>query len=88
MKYLVGVVIPIALQLLLVFIVVAANTGNGSWLGLAAVLLAVFSIPTTAIVNTIIVMNKKGQSRFILFSKCLISSALIPIVFLFLLAIS
>jgi hypothetical protein len=51
MAYVIGVLIPLILQSLLVFIVIEMNTGNGSWVGLGALLIGMFAIPATAIVN-------------------------------------
>ena len=39
MKYLFGVAIPVIFQILVVFIVIDLNTGNGSWAGLGALLI-------------------------------------------------
>ena len=51
MKYLYCVGVPLGLQILAVYIIGVMNTGNGSWLGLMAFLLAIPVIPLTAIIN-------------------------------------
>lgn len=51
MKYIVGVAMPMGLQLMAVLMVIDLNTGNGSWAGLGAFLIGLLVIPATAIAN-------------------------------------
>ncbi|PPE72680.1 hypothetical protein C3942_16645 [Solimonas fluminis] len=51
MKYLLHVGLPAVLQVALTLFVMFATRGNGSFVGLAAMLLGVWAIPVTAIVN-------------------------------------
>lgn len=51
MRYVMGVLLPVVLQILVVLLIIALNTGNGSWAGLAALLIGLFAIPATAIAN-------------------------------------
>lgn len=53
MKYFVGCVIPALLQCLVVYIIILANTGNGSFVGLGAFLLGMIAIPMTLILNAV-----------------------------------
>ncbi|MEM7026729.1 MAG: hypothetical protein AAF410_00715 [Pseudomonadota bacterium] len=79
MRYLYCIIPPILLQLLAVYIIVVMNTGNGSWLGLGAILFAMPIIPTTVAVNFIMV-NKNVNStpmKLILLSNFI--AFLIPI---------
>jgi len=51
LKYLLHVGLPAALQAALTLFVMFATQGNGSFVGLAAMLLGIWAIPVTGIVN-------------------------------------
>ena len=75
MNYALGVAIPVLIQCLAVLIVIDMNTGNGSWLGLLAFLLGMFTIPGTALVNFIYIrtQQKSLAQRTLLLRCCLIA---------------
>lgn len=85
--YIVGILFPILVHALFVFIVIEANTGNGSWVGLGAFLLGMFAIPATAITNFIYIRRNKGRSGVGVILRCFALALVIPILMLFLLAI-
>lgn len=64
MRYVAGVGIPLLLQALVTFIVIAAGSGGGSFVGLGAMLLALIGIPVTAIVNGIQIRSRPDRSGF------------------------
>lgn len=78
MRYVYSTVIPLLLQVLVVYIIIAMNTGNGSFLGLAAFLFAIPVIPITAIVNAVRTSQKKEMETFKLFLQSLMFSIAIP----------
>lgn len=51
LKYLLGVGVILLVQLAISYATVLAGTGNGSFEGLGAMLLALYGIPVTAITN-------------------------------------
>jgi len=82
--YFFAVLIPTLLQCLFVFIVIEMNTGNGSWLGLGALLIGIFAIPTTSIVNFIYVKSNKNVKASLIMTKCFLLSFLMPMIILLL----
>ncbi|WP_271274315.1 hypothetical protein [Aliamphritea hakodatensis] len=86
MRYITGVVLPAVLQCLFVFIVVAMNTGNGSWVGLGVFLLAIFAIPGTAIINALYIRSHPDLHTLSVINRCLLLALAVPLltpVFLF-----
>ncbi len=88
MKYVYCVIIPLLLQLLVVYIIIEMNTGNGSWLGLAAFLFAIPIIPLTAIINAVRTSQKKEIKLPILFLQSVLISIVVPIIVVVLYIIS
>lgn len=84
MRYLVGVIVPVLLQSLFVFIVIEMNAGNGSWLGLGAFLLGIFAIPATALVNIIYIKSNKEAAAFSVVARCFLMTLIVPFIILFL----
>ncbi|MEH6446372.1 MAG: hypothetical protein V7784_20950 [Oceanospirillaceae bacterium] len=82
MIYFSAVLIPTLLQCLFVFLVIEMNTGNGSWLGLGALLIGIFAIPATSIVNFIYAKSNKNIKASIVIAKCFLISFLMPIIIL------
>ncbi|WP_230971022.1 hypothetical protein [Nitrogeniibacter aestuarii] len=84
MKYLLGILLPCALQALIVFVIIEANTGNGSWLGLAALLLGMFAIPATAVVNGIYLYSVKDTAGAGAILRCWAIATIVPLLSLLL----
>ena len=82
MKYIYCVVIPLLLQIAIVYTIMVMNTGNGSWVGLAAFLLAIPIITITAIVNTIRTKLKTETKLSVLISQGILVAFIVPVVFL------
>ena len=80
MKYLYCAVIPLALQALIVYIIIAMNTGNGSWVGLGVFLLAIPTLPLTLIINIARTKTKTELKTGILFLQNLLIAFVVPIV--------
>lgn len=85
MRYLFAVVLPLLIQCLVVFIIIQANTGNGSWAGLGALLIGMFAIPATAIINGILVYANREKPFMPTLSKCLLIALAAPFATIFLL---
>ncbi|MGQ0511711.1 MAG: hypothetical protein ACT4P9_14000 [Betaproteobacteria bacterium] len=51
MRYFFNIVVPMLLQLLFTWVIIEATRGGGSFVGLAAMLVAVLAVPGTAIWN-------------------------------------
>lgn len=82
-----GVVIPVLLQCLFVYIVIVMNTGNGSWVGLGAFLIGMFAIPGTAIFNVIYMLSNKDKSASTLVLHCFLIAIIAPFLTLLLLLV-
>ena len=82
MIYLLGSIIPMALQSLIVLIVIQVNTGNGSWLGLGAFLIGMFAIPATGIINALYIKSHKDFSSVHILTRCALITAITPFIIL------
>ncbi len=80
MRYLPGTLIPLLLQILFVWLVIEANTGNGSWLGLGVFLIGMFAIPATLIVNALYIRARPLVHPVFLLIHCLAFAFILPIV--------
>ena len=85
MIYFVGALIPLVLQSLLVYIVIEMNTGNGSWVGLGALLIGMFAIPATAIANVIYMRTHDKLGAIAVIARCFGIASLMPLLVLLLL---
>ena len=79
MRYFFGLLIPMLLQCLFVFIVIDMNTGNGSWAGLGALLIGMFAIPATGIFNFIYIRKNKENSAMSVIASCFLFAIIAPI---------
>lgn len=87
MRYIIGVLVPVLLQSLFVFIVIAMNTGNGSWAGLAAFLLGIFVIPATGIANFLYIRARRDRQTFSVIWPCFLMALVMPFIVFFLMFI-
>ena len=77
MNYPIGLGLVLLLQLLVTGITVLAGTGNGSFVGLGAMLFALFGIPATLLLNFLLIRaQRKEPQRSNVVLVVLISSAL------------
>ena len=58
------------------YAIILASTGNGSFVGLGAMLLAVFGIPVTAVVNLVLVHTQR-KNPIIAYGRRLLMLALV-----------
>ncbi len=79
MKYVYAVLIPLLFQVLVVWLVIEMNTGNGSFVGLGAYLLGLVAIPLTAIINAIIVYNSPKIKLSVLTFRSMMLALLLPV---------
>ena len=86
MNYWIGVFGVLLFQVAVSLLTIAASSGNGSFVGLGAMLLAVWGIPMTLIANFLIIRgyrkNPKASSVWLL----ILLSCILPILQLLLLA--
>ncbi len=80
MKYIYGVLIPMVIQALVVYVVIEMNTGNGSFVGLGAYLLGLLAIPLTAIINAIYIYANPKFSLLKVTLRCFLIALITPIV--------
>jgi hypothetical protein len=83
MRYLIGVIFPGLLQVLVVFIIVETNQGNGSWAGLGAYLIGLFAIPLTALINGLYVWKNPNVSLLQVIGKSFTLAMIVPILCVF-----
>lgn len=77
MNYLVGIGGVVLVQAAISLAIILAGTGNGSFVGLGAMLLALYGIPGTAIINFLIIRQyRKSPTRSSPVSLVVISSVL------------
>ena len=79
MRYLIGVFLPAAAQVLVVFIIASVNQGNGSWAGLAAFLIGMIAIPLTALINGLYVWKNPQHSMIQVIGKCFTLAFITPL---------
>ena len=60
------------------YAVISAGTGNGSFVGLGAMLAALYGIPITAIANLLLVRNCKRQPKPSIITTLLLISSVLP----------
>ncbi len=83
MNYFIGVVFPVLLQVLVVFVIVETNQGNGSWAGLGAFLIGIFAIPATAIVNGLYVWKNPQVGIIQIIGKSFTIAMIVPVLVVF-----
>ena len=88
LRYFSVLILPLIIQGLSVLLTVEANTGNGSWLGLGAVLVGMFAIPATLVVNFLFVKNHPQLNGLVVLLRCLLHALVVPVVMVFLFAVA
>lgn len=77
MNYKIGIGAVLLIQILVSALTMFAGTGNGSFVGLGAMLLAIYGIPITLIINFLIIRDhKKNPKKSNLVKVSIISSVL------------
>jgi len=80
LRYLVNILVPLLLQLLFTWVIIEATRGGGSFVGLAAMLVAVLAVPGTAIWNFVRVRRGAGVNGGWLFLGSLGTAMVFPVV--------
>ena len=62
------------------FVTMRAGTGNGSFVGLGAMLFALYGLPATALLNFLLVRRQRQQPRRANVVWMVVGSSLLPIV--------
>jgi hypothetical protein len=77
MRYLLGVPSILLLQVGFTFAVISATSGDGSFVGLGAMLLAIFGIPLTALINVLLIhAHRRNRASHFPLRLALVSLAL------------
>ncbi|MDX1914360.1 MAG: hypothetical protein SFU55_02150 [Methylophilus sp.] len=79
MNYLVGVGGVLLIQTAISYATILAGTGNGSFVGLGAMLFALFGIPGTAITNFLIIQTHRKNPKQSNITMLMIISSILPI---------
>lgn len=87
MKYIIGALIPVLIQVLFTAVIILTNTGNGSWVGLGAFLIAMIAIPLTGLLNVLVLRNSAGKPAGTTLAKCYLSIVIVPILMIVMLII-
>lgn len=87
MRYVIGILLPVLAQVLFVMIVISMNTGNGSWAGLAALLLGMFAIPATGLANLIYLRSRRNRSILSVITPCFLIALVMPFLIIILLMV-
>lgn len=83
MNYFIGVVFPALLQVLVIFIIIETNQGNGSWAGLGAFLIGIFAIPATAFINGLYVWKNPQAGMIQIIGKSFTIAMIVPVLAVF-----
>ncbi len=86
MNYFVGIFGVLLLHLLATAITIAAGTGNGSFVGLGAMLLAIWGIPTSLVANFLIIRSYRERPTAAKVWLLILVSLALPLLQLLLLA--
>ncbi|TJY59922.1 hypothetical protein E4T66_12125 [Sinimarinibacterium sp. CAU 1509] len=78
MRIFFGVVLPLLVQTLIVWVVIELNTGNGSFVGLGAMLIGMVAIPLTAIVNVLLIRSSRERPVADVLVRCYGFAAIAP----------
>lgn len=84
MKFLGAVFLPFCIHLLLAIAVIFSNNGNGSFIGLGVLVIGVWLIPLTAIINWIYILRKPPLAtrklvKLVLFTSLVFPALVLPL---------
>jgi hypothetical protein len=80
LKYLIGIGGVLLLQAAISYATILAGTGNGSFVGLGAMLFALYGIPITAIINLLLIRKQKKNPQRSNIKMLILVSSILPIV--------
>jgi len=78
-NYFLGVGGVFLFQAVFSYVIILAGTGNGSFVGLGAMLLAVFGIPATAIINLVLIRTHRKNPAMGYIGRLLIVALILPL---------
>lgn len=79
MNYTIGLGVVLLLQVAISSVTMFAGTGNGSFVGLGAMLLALYGIPATMLVNFLLIRSHRKQPQRSNVVLLVLISALLPV---------
>lgn len=78
MNYKIGVGVVLLLQLAISYATILAGTGNGSFVGLGAMLFGIFGIPATALTNFLIIRQHRKTPKPSYVKSLILVSCILP----------
>jgi hypothetical protein len=79
LNYIVGIGGVLFVQLAISYVTILAGTGNGSFVGLGAMLFALYGIPITAIVNFLLIRKHRKSPKRSNIVLLIVVSSILPI---------
>lgn len=79
MRYLVAVGGVLVFQVALSYTIILASRGDGSFVGLGAMLLAVPGIPLTALLNTLLIRSRRNNPASPYVGRLIVVSLVLPV---------
>ncbi len=80
MKYLLNIGGVLLFQLISSYALMQLGTGGGSFVGLGVMLLAVYGIPLTIIINLILMLRKSAKVGKALIVQCMLVGLVLPVI--------
>jgi len=80
MNYFIGIGGVALFQAAFSYAIILADTGNGSFVGLGAMLFALVGIPATAIINLVLIQNHRKNPSRAYIGRLLLIALILPVV--------
>lgn len=80
MKFLLNIGGVLLFQLISSYALMQLGTGGGSFVGLGVMLLAVYGIPLTVIINLVLILRKSAKVGKALFVQCVLVGLILPLI--------
>ncbi|MGV3581148.1 MAG: hypothetical protein ACO1N8_02470 [Methylophilus sp.] len=80
MNYMVGIGVVLLIQIAISCVTIFAGTGNGSFVGLGAMLFALYGIPSTAIINFLLIRKHRNNPKRSNVVWLILISSILPVI--------
>jgi hypothetical protein len=78
LNYKIGIGVVLLIQLAITYATILAGTGNGSFVGLGAMLLGILGIPATALTNFLIIRHHRKNPKSSNIKSLILISCILP----------